>query len=243
KSIIKKTFCSMDELNSQGYLQRNSQALAMVFRLSDACLIVSLLYLNVWSYSASSLAQNPDLILILALESLICFHVYARLVGIYRSWRGTLYRSQALAVLKAWCLTFSTLLLLNYQESLKLEFLLPWFLFTLAGMLLLRLCVRIVLQRLRVLGFNSRSVAIAGGGKTGVSMAGMINSMPELGLRLCGLFDDRPQGSGRLAWQGEIAGNFAELIQGVREKRIDIVYITLPLSAEERISALVDALS
>ncbi len=234
----------MNELSTMGYLQRNSHALAVTLRLGDAVCILILLYLSILYFDVPQAATIG--LYISGLESIIFFHIYSSLLRMYRSWRGSPFKMLVIAVSKAWAFTFITVIIINNGMTgveLLYQPMLTWFASVLAVMIVGRLIVRIVLHEIRTHGMNSRVVAIVGGGKTGVRMAQMITSKPELGLLLKGIYDDRCPHSERMTWQGEITGGYSSLLKAANDKQIDIVYITLPLSAEGRIAWLVDALS
>jgi putative colanic acid biosynthesis UDP-glucose lipid carrier transferase len=106
-----------------------------------------------------------------------------------------------------------------------------------------RLGLRIILRRFRGQGYNTRTVAIAGASESGTQVANLINASPWMGLNLVGCFDDRQQSSERLNWEGPLEGNFSNLLDRARTRDIDVVYITLPMKASERIDALLTKLS
>jgi putative colanic acid biosynthesis UDP-glucose lipid carrier transferase len=66
----------------------------------------------------------------------------------------------------------------------------------------------------------------------------------EMGLKLVGFFDDRPQG--RVppipADLGRKVGNLTELVEQTRRGDIDIIYITFPMRAEKRIKGILNLL-
>jgi putative colanic acid biosynthesis UDP-glucose lipid carrier transferase len=102
-----------------------------------------------------------------------------------------------------------------------------------------------VQQRLRARGFNIRRYAICGVNELGIQLARNIDVAPELGLRLAGFYDDRPQK--RLAELppeiGPFVGNLEELVHRARRGVIDTVYITFPMRAEERIRSVLARLA
>jgi putative colanic acid biosynthesis UDP-glucose lipid carrier transferase len=100
-----------------------------------------------------------------------------------------------------------------------------------------RIVLRKILQRLRSRGINTRSFAICGVNELGIQLARNIQAAPELGLRLAGFFDDRPT-ERRTALPDDLdatVGNLERLVLCARRGNIDIVYITFPMRAEERI--------
>jgi putative colanic acid biosynthesis UDP-glucose lipid carrier transferase len=73
-------------------------------------------------------------------------------------------------------------------------------------------------------------------------MAARIQDMTWMGLKIVGVFDDRPLDRidlGGLSFEG----NMQSLITRAKSGEIDVVYITLPMHAESRIVKLVNQLS
>ena len=105
--------------------------------------------------------------------------------------------------------------------------------------------MRLVLGYMRERNINTRSVAIAGVREVGVNVAQMLLGSPWMGLHLVGFFDDRePTGARPLASPPvQVLGNLDELVDLARNGKIEIIYITLPLRAEERIRQLIAKLS
>lgn len=85
-----------------------------------------------------------------------------------------------------------------------------------------------------------RRAAIAGVSRFGEHIWREIQNEPSLGLNVVGLFDDRSvarQESNGVTLRS--AGSFAQLITAAREGLIDVVYIALPLRAEQRARELI----
>ncbi|MEN9251425.1 MAG: undecaprenyl-phosphate glucose phosphotransferase [Thermostichales cyanobacterium BF3_bins_165] len=132
------------------------------------------------------------------------------------------------------------------------------------------LLVRWILRWLRASGMNSRTAVIVGAGKLGVKLALELINSPHLGLRILGFFDDRlgvraklPLPQSLLVSQGAVAavlqtvpesqygpfpghesihGTVDDVAAYVKKHRVNIVYITLPMRAEDRIKKLVNDL-
>jgi putative colanic acid biosynthesis UDP-glucose lipid carrier transferase len=112
------------------------------------------------------------------------------------------------------------------------------------GFGLWRVIVRRFLEAARARGFNTRGVAIAGSTDIGERLARKIAGDPTLGLRLMGVYDDR--GSRRHsvpASLGQYRGNLQQLVEAARSGEIDIIYMALPMRAEQRITSLVRELA
>jgi putative colanic acid biosynthesis UDP-glucose lipid carrier transferase len=87
---------------------------------------------------------------------------------------------------------------------------------------------------------SKRSVVIAGVNLLSQHLADHIVVDPQLGLTFKGFFDDRSPA--RLGTGGGIVGRLSDLAAYVKQKRIDLIYIALPMVQEGRILKLLDDL-
>jgi putative colanic acid biosynthesis UDP-glucose lipid carrier transferase len=130
----------------------------------------------------------------------------------------------------------------QYNAEFSYQSKLLWIISTPLAIASARIVLRKVQQRLRARGFNTRTYAICGVNELGIQLARNIETAPEMGLRLEGFYDDRPtERTGEVtAATGPTAhykccGNLEELVSRARRGRIDIIYITFPMRAEDRI--------
>jgi putative colanic acid biosynthesis UDP-glucose lipid carrier transferase len=201
-------------------------------------------------------AALPDLLTIAA-ASILVYHVVAELSGLYRNWRGTRLRREIACVLMTWAYAAPVLLgigmVMQYNAEFSYASKLIWVGVTPAVMASSRIVLRKIQQRLRARGFNTRRYAICGVNELGLQLARNIETAPEMGLRLEGFYDDRPEertvaavagvcDPGRAGNATEATdpgykriGNLEDLTEHARLGLIDIIYITFPMRAEERI--------
>jgi putative colanic acid biosynthesis UDP-glucose lipid carrier transferase len=206
-------------------------------RIADAAVICLVVRFAIGQTAETGL---PELLTISA-ATIMVFHFVAELSGVYRSWRGTRLRREIGCVLLTWAYTVPVLLgvglVTRHNAAFTYESKLIWILATPAAMVAARIVLRKVQQRLRAHGFNIRSYAVCGVNELGVQLARNIERAPEMGLRLAGFYDDRP--SDRTTELpsdvGRRGGNLDQLVQQARRGNIDIVYITFPMRAEDRI--------
>lgn len=94
-------------------------------------------------------------------------------------------------------------------------------------------------------GAAKRSVAIAGATDLGLKLKEQLEEMPWKGYRFKGFYDDRDFEEGRRLNDSEAKpdGNFEELYRAAKEGEVDIVFMVLPLKAEERIRSIIDELA
>jgi putative colanic acid biosynthesis UDP-glucose lipid carrier transferase len=92
-------------------------------------------------------------------------------------------------------------------------------------------------------GRNSRTVVIAGAGDLGQRLAKNVVETPWLGMRLLGFFDDRVTGEIHLDHQGyPVLGTLDDMIGFVQQQQVVMVYLALPLRAEDRLREVVESL-
>jgi putative colanic acid biosynthesis UDP-glucose lipid carrier transferase len=79
----------------------------------------------------------------------------------------------------------------------------------------------------------------------GFELAKNIAATPEMGLRLIGFYDDRPENRrpNIPAERGPYAGNISQLVVDARRGVVDRIYITFPMRAEDRIRKVLRELS
>jgi len=94
------------------------------------------------------------------------------------------------------------------------------------------------------LGYNIHTFAIVGVNELGFQLARNIAASPELGLRPAGFFDDRPKERTPIipAELGSRIGTIDDLVAQAREGKIQRIYITFPMRAENRIRLVLDKL-
>ncbi len=92
-------------------------------------------------------------------------------------------------------------------------------------------------------GLIERRAVIVGGGEPAKTLIRKLESQDDNDIRICGIFDDRQgERSPTMVAGYPKLGTVAELVQFAREARIDMLIISLPLSAEARILQLLKML-
>jgi putative colanic acid biosynthesis UDP-glucose lipid carrier transferase len=146
-----------------------------------------------------------------------------------------------------WFCAILTLLILAYATKTTAEYsrivIGSWFLLVPVVLCFWRGGTRLLLRQYRATGHNCRTVAVLGANENGMQIANTIQKSPWLGLRFIGYFDDRAAVDDRRTWTGEVGGSIATLITEAHAGKIDIIYISLPLTAQPRIINVIDKLA
>jgi len=147
---------------------------------------------------------------------------------------------QVARIWTAWTLTFAVLLAFAFFAKLGQEYsrvwAATWFLSGLAALGVFRIILSIAVRKWAKLGRLTRRAVIVGGGPQARKLIKALEASRDTDIQIYGVFDDR--GGQRIA--NRIAGypklgNIDQLTEFGREKRLDLLIITLPMSAEKRL--------
>jgi putative colanic acid biosynthesis UDP-glucose lipid carrier transferase len=220
------------------YTVRTHRSLVdLAYRIVDAAAIIAAALIAADHTPGESLPY----IAAIAATTLLVHSIAIEISGLYRNWRGSNLSLELWCVLTNWVYTAPAVLgvglLTQYNAQLTYATKVLWLLVTPAAMASGRIVLRSLLRKLRKRGFNTRRFAICGVNKLAMQLARNVQNTPELGLDFVGYFDDRPESRTEES-AGESqphAGNLAELVELARSGRVDMIFITFPMRAEERI--------
>ncbi|WP_378942963.1 undecaprenyl-phosphate glucose phosphotransferase [Mesorhizobium sp. ANAO-SY3R2] len=118
-----------------------------------------------------------------------------------------------------------------------------WFVAGLALLIGLRLALAHLLRRWARDGRMERRALIVGGGKAAETLIRSIEQQPFNDIRICGIFDDRDDRRSPPIVAGyPKLGTVSELLEFARIARIDMLIVSLPLTAETRVLQLLKKL-
>lgn len=104
-----------------------------------------------------------------------------------------------------------------------------------------RMFMRFLLLKARRKGQNSRKIAIAGSGESAKALIEQIQENPWMGYRIAGIFCD---GNTQSNVKGQtILGDLNTLTKEARNQQFDAIFLALPMSQEQALSKLINALS
>ena len=186
--------------------------------------------------------------------SFLAFLVFP-LFPIYRSWRGESLFSElkvltAAGVIVLIIFNAIILLLANDQQlellwpysMLRLQVFWVWAFCCLLFMGTIRLGGRLVFRLLRGKGLNRKIAVIIGAGDLGRQAASSFEQQSWLGLYIQGFFDDRISKGEKISVNGRqlpVLGPIKDTVDWAMKHKPDMVIITLPMRAEEKINDLV----
>lgn len=209
----------------------------IAYRLLDAAAILAS------TLAASRYTDAEDLpnLLVVGATTLIVHATAVEVSGLYRSWRGARLLRELWCVVVNWIYTAPAVLgiglLTQYNGLFSYESKVVWLILTPLVVASGRIVLRLLLKQVRRRGFNTRRFAICGVNELGVQLVQRVNKSPELGLEFVGFFDDRPESrtQDELTAKQAHAGRLPELVAAAKRGDVDIIFITFPMRAEDRI--------
>lgn len=211
--------------------------------LLDGFVVVLLLFLTCWAYGETFQFRWQALGLVTFVLTILVF----RAAQLYQPWRGANFMRLVRRVFLAWLVIAAILMTLGFVTKTSIYFsrkvLLTWLPLVPGALVVLRLKVYWGLRWLRQQGRNRRTVVIAGAGDLGRRLAKNVVDTPWLGMSLLGFFDDRVTGEIHLDHHDyPVLGTLDDMIGFVKAQEIVMVYLALPLRAEDRLKEVVEAL-
>ena len=213
-------------------------------RLLDPFLIWGLLILFTWLFDESF---SGYYLVLMIITFFISTYVYEQ-TSIYKEWRNGKIFAYIRDTFVGWGIIVAILMLLGFATKLSYRFsekvILTWFIVTPLALLISHIAVRIVTDRLRNKG-RLRSAIIVGANETSYKFAERIDEFPFLLIDIKGFFDGRNDArisdglDGRL---GERLGSILDVAAYARKHSIEMVFISLPMSAQPRIREILDDL-
>ena len=225
----------------QGMIRPHQGSFGLGYRLLDILFISASLLTLTKVYGL-----QPSLLYLLAvLVSSLGFILLAEGLGVYRSWRTDTLLRMMLSTSLAWLGSVSLVLLVVFfakiSESLSRVTLGTWLLTTLFLLNAWRVVFRKVLQIMRANGYNARRAVIIGVTQNGLQLQKQIQQHAEIGIEFDGFYDDRDHK--RLAEEFsdvKIKGTLDELLARAKQGEYDMIFIALPLKAQERIAHILE---
>lgn len=210
-----------------------------LFQLAEALLEPTTLALTIWalSYYFSGEVTVPSLIVSM-LAFALTFPGNSRLQeNVWRSIGDIVISSLLIAVL---------IIFFGYAtRSLSLftlEAIMHWLWIAPLAQVVAHLCFRQATPLLLALQGNKQQAIIVGMNDQGVELAKRITSNPYSHIELGGFFDDRKSDRLTEANQWAVLGKITDLYKYVKENRIQLIYLSLPMATQPRILNVLDEL-
>ena len=149
-------------------------------------------------------------------------------------------------VLLRWFVLLAVLLAIGFVTKFSEEFsrrvVLTWAVLTPLPLILVLLGLDLAMRRLLLSTSNLRTAVFAGYGEASVALANRLADNPEICIQVEGFFDDRS--SERLGVEGgaRMLGSLSDLAAYVNSRKIDVIFVALPMRHVQRVLDLLDEL-
>ncbi len=211
-------------------------------RLSDFAIVVITGFAAFFGYfgSDAATANLPVLysgiillgavLTVLALQALRAYTVAA-----FR-----LFHRQALKVSAGWVAALMVLLALIFFAKLGIEYsrlyLGIWFLAGLGSLIIFRVGLHAAVRKWTRAGRLQQRAVIVGGGEAAEAVIADLAESKEHDVRICGFFDDRDDVRSPASISGyRKLGSIDDLVEFARHTHIDLLIVTIPITAEARV--------
>ena len=209
-------------------------------RLLDPFMIWGLLVLIAWAFGEPFTGYY---LLLMIITFFISSYIFEQ-TNIYRTWRNGKLLVYITDTFIGWGIVVAILLFLGYATKLSYHYseqlILTWFLVTPIALIISHLIVRKIASNLRNDG-EVRSAVIVGANETGLKIAERIIEYPYLLMEVRGFFEDRDESRNPVPIPSMLGG-VSDVAGYVRKHNIQMIFISLPMSAQPRIRALLDDL-
>jgi putative colanic acid biosysnthesis UDP-glucose lipid carrier transferase len=211
---------------------------AFLVRTLDALCVVACLWLVAGAFGSWTFEST-----LAGVFAGVLFVTIAEQKGLYRSWRGASLKQEVGGVFVAWfvasAVTVFGAIAIEHPMIRERALLLPWLLLSPVVLVVWRFVVRQGLVSLRLVGFNTRTAAIFGANKLGLGLERALRNAPWMGLRFRGFYDDNQDEASGI----KVVGGLHEMVERARAGKIEIIYIALPMRAEEKIQEVATELT
>jgi len=211
-------------------------------RFIDPFLTIGVLFYLIDYYSITLSGQYAALLVVIFLLSVLI----SNSVNLTESWASCDLWTQGSNLLISWAFMIFVLIFLGYitqsTDTFEPSVLYAWALITPLVIFLVHAVIQFLLLMILRADANRRSVVIVGVNKESKSLSDSITSDLRFGLTLKGYFDDRAEERLEEHSHAPLLGKMTDLPEYIKKFGIDLIYITLPVSHQQRVLDLLDSL-
>ena len=163
--------------------------------------------------------------------------------GLYQPRRISSKVAEVMDIAKATTIAILILVSLTFfvreYEFSRLTFLYFWIICVIA-LFIERRIFREILRYIRKRGYNLRHSIIVGTGSLGQDVTDKLHEHPELGIKIRGFLSEDNSQVGNTLKGSQVLDTFENIRSVVIDQKIDMVLITLPSSAHEKLKSILD---
>jgi len=130
----------------------------------------------------------------------------------------------------------------RYLEYFDADILITWLWLAPTSQVAVHLLVRQVAPAILKLQGETKYAVVVGVNEQSMELALRLKGDPYSNIKILGFFDDRATSRLKHPYERAILGKLAELPRFVNENKVPLIYLSLPMSTQPRIMALLDGL-
>jgi exopolysaccharide biosynthesis polyprenyl glycosylphosphotransferase len=164
--------------------------------------------------------------------------IILRLLGMYESFRlKTVFQILFTIVQSAFYsfIVFSAVDYIFHIQNVSRVFMATFFTLGIVFLIIKKIVLFLVCQRLRAKGFNFRNILIVGTGSRAQNFIKHLNYTRELGLKIVGLVDEDHGRTGYTVEGHQVLGNLGDIPSILRDRVIDYVFFIVPRNSLAKI--------
>ena len=170
------------------------------------------------------------------------------ILGLYRAKALTQVVVRIPTAISAWTIALGLLVAAVFffkaGDDISRVWIMSWYAAGIVGLVASRALLGVAVDRWAKQGRLNKRALVYGSGEDCAQLLRTLESDPQTDIRICGVFDERDDIRSQESTVGyPKLGDLDELVDIVRNTRVDLVIIAMPLAAEKRVLALLEKLS
>ncbi|MGI3900227.1 MAG: undecaprenyl-phosphate glucose phosphotransferase [Janthinobacterium lividum] len=176
-----------------------------------------------------------------SMAALAIFAFQALRINNVTAFRSPIY--QGFRIAGGWSLVvlaaLAVIFFLKLDATFSRVWMMGWYVLGLGALLVERGILSLITAHMTRTGRLDRRTVVVGGGEAGAALLEDLSRQTGTDLRICGVFDDRTDARSPDVVAGyPKLGNVDDLVALARHTRIDLIIFTLPITAEQRLLAM-----
>jgi Undecaprenyl-phosphate glucose phosphotransferase len=218
----------------------SARIIAAIVRLGEG-LLVAILGLSLWHlYVAGEANESLPAYLLMIAGAAFALPLLLQAGGLYSIHALLRPVEHITRLAAAWAviasLTLATLFFAKFGDQYSRLWVGVWFTGALGLLTLFRMTIARLVRHWNARGQLDRRAVVVGGGEPAGALIEGLEASSDVDVTISGIFDDRNDERSPAVVSGyRKLGNLDELIDFVRRDRVDLLIVTLPLNAENRL--------
>jgi Undecaprenyl-phosphate glucose phosphotransferase len=100
----------------------------------------------------------------------------------------------------------------------------------------------LLVREMYIRGINLKKVLVVGAGELGQKVVERLDKHPEIGFSIVGYLSDSPENIGKTLKNHPVLGLYHEVVRVIREKKVDQLFIALPLKSSDRLEEILTSM-